>query len=98
MIDLKSIVIETERVIGLQIKLPFTLLIFVFNTKGFLCGNQLSIEAFKHNRASICIMSKASTYEECLNSEVKAMNQSAIDKGLEIGMKGKKALMLMYEN
>ena len=98
MIDLKSIVIDKERVIGLQIKLPFTLMIFVFNTKGFLCGPQINIDTFKHNRASICIMAKSSTYEECLNSEVKAMNQSAIDKGIEIGMKGKKALMMMYEN
>ena len=98
MIDLKSIVIESERVLGLQIKLPFTLMIFVFNTKGFLCSSLISIEAFRHNRACVCIMSKASTYEECLNSEVKALNQTAIDKGIEIGMKGKKALMMMYEN
>lgn len=98
MIDLKSIVIENERVIGLQIKLPFTLMIFVMNTKGFLCGPQINIDTFKLNRACVCIMSKSSSYDECLNSEVKALNQSAIDKGIEIGMKGKKALLMMYEN
>lgn len=97
MIDLKSIVIDSERVIGLQIKMPFTLLIFVFNTKGFLCGNQINIESFNHSKAAVCIMSKSSTYDECLTSEVKALNQSALDKGIEIGMKGKKALMMMHE-
>ncbi len=98
MIDLKSIQLENERVIGLQIKLPFTLMIFVFNTKGFLCSNQINVETLKHNKACICVMSKAATYEECLNSEVKALNASALEKGIEIGMKGKKALMKMYEN
>lgn len=97
MIDLKSIVIETERVVGLQIKLPFTLMIFVFNTKGFLCGPSVNIEHFHHSKACICVMSKSSTYEECLNSEVKMLNQASLDKGIEIGMKGKKALMKMYE-
>lgn len=97
MIDLKSIVIENERVIGLQVKLPFTLMIFVLNTKGFLCGNQLDIETLKYSKAAICIMSKAATYDECLNSEVKQLNQSALDKGIEIGMKGRKALMMMNE-
>ncbi|MGN1344002.1 MAG: hypothetical protein ACI4U3_05440 [Traorella sp.] len=98
MIDLKSILIGNERVIGLQIKLPFTLLIFVFHNKGFLCGNQLNLDILKHNKACICVMSKSSSYEECLNSEVKQMNQASIDKGIEIGMKGKVALMRMYEN
>lgn len=98
MIDLKSIVIESERVIGLQIKLPFTLMTIVMNTKGFLCGKQISIEAFQQSRCCVCIMSASSTYEECLNSEVYALNQAAKDKGIIVGMKGKKALMNMYEN
>lgn len=98
MIDLKSILLGNERVIGLQIKLPFTLLIFVFHNHGFLCGHQMNMEVLKHNKACICVMSKSSTYEECLNSEVKQMNQSALNKGIEIGMKGKVALMKMYED
>lgn len=98
MIDLKSIRLEEERVIGLKIRLPFTLLIFVFNTKGFLCGNQMNIETLQFNQASICIMSKCATYEECLNSHVIAINQRAKDKGIELGMQGKQALMMMYEN
>lgn len=98
MINLKSIVVESERVIGLQIKLPFTLMNFIFNTKGFLCSPIINLETLKHSRACICVMTKSATIEECLNSEVKALNQAALDKGIEIGTKGKKALMMMHEN
>ena len=53
MIDLKSILIGEERVIGLQIKLPFTLFIFIFNSKGFLCGKSINIK-YLNNEAYIC--------------------------------------------
>ena len=98
MIDLKSVLIDDERVIGLKIKLPFTLLTFVFNTKGFLCGSEINIETLYLNQACICITSKSNSYEECLNSEVISMNKKAKDKGIEIGMLGKKALKKMHEN
>lgn len=98
MIDLKSILIENERVIGLKIKLPFTCIVFVFNTKGFLCGKQINMESLKESKACVCIMSKSNTYEECLNSEVLDLNQKAMSKGISIGMKGKEAMMKMYEN
>lgn len=98
MIDIKSILVGDERVLGLQIKLPFTLMNFVFHTKGFLCGGLMNMQSFHHNKACVCMMSKASTFEECLNSEVKAMNPSASSKGIEIGMKGRRALMMMHEN
>lgn len=98
MIDLKSILIGDERVIGLKIKLPFTLFIFVFNTKGFLCGNLINIEILNNNSACICITSKSNSYEECLNSEIISLNKKAIDKGIKIGMTGKEALLKMHEN
>lgn len=97
MINLKSILLEEERVIGVEIKLPFTILIFIFNTKGFLCGNYINIENI-NNKACICIMKNASNYEECLNSVVVQCNKNAIEKGISIGMKGKVALMMMYED
>ena len=43
-------------------------------------------------------MNNSSTYDELLNSEVIQLNQSAINKGIVIGMKGKDALLKMYEN
>ena len=98
MIDLKSIQIEDERVIGLRIKLPFTLFIFVFNTKGFLCGDLINMEMLENNTACICITSKSSNYEECLTSEIISLNKRAIDKGIKLGMTGKEALLKMYEN
>lgn len=98
MIDLKSILLEDERVIGLKIKLPFTLLTFVFNTKGFICGNVMNMDMLYLNKACICITSKSNSYEECLNSEIISLNKKAIDKGIEIGMTGKKALQKMHEN
>ena len=97
MINLKSILIGNERVIGLQIKLPFTFLIFIFNTKGFLCGNTMNIENL-NNQACICIMKHALSFDQCLTSEVLACNQSAMNKGIIVGMKGKEALMKMYED
>ncbi len=98
MIYLKSILIDEERVIGLKIKLPFTLLTFVFNTKGFLCGNEINLETLYLNKACICIISNSNNYEECLNSEVISMNKKAQEKGIEIGMLGKIALKKMHEN
>lgn len=98
MIDLKSIHIENERVIGLKIKLPFTLFIFVFNTKGFLCGELINIERLQNNSACICVTSKSNSYEECLNSKIISLNKKAMDKGIEIGMSGKDALLKMHEN
>lgn len=98
MIDLKSILIGNERVIGLKIKLPFTLLTFVFNTKGFLCGNIINMEMLYENSACICMISKSNNYEECLNSEIISLNKKALDKGIQIGMTGKEALKKMHEN
>lgn len=98
MIDLKSIRLEDERVIGLKIKLPFTLLIFVFNTKGFICGKEMNMASLYDNSACICMISKSNSYEECLNSEIVAVNKKAKDKGIKIGMTGKEALLKMYEN
>lgn len=98
MIDLKTIQLGHERVIGLQIKLPFSPMIFVFNTKGFLCGNQINIDTYKNNKACVCVMDRCNTYEECMNSTVRSCNLSANKKGIEIGMKGKEALQRMYEN
>ena len=43
-------------------------------------------------------MNQSSTYDELLNSEVVQMNQMAMNKGIKIGMKGKDALLQMYEN
>ena len=96
MIDLKSILIGEERVIGLQIKLPFTIFIFIFNSKGFLCGNSINLN-YLYNEACICKVSKCSNYEECLNSEVIECNESASNSGIKIGMSGKDALLKMYE-
>ena len=97
MIDLKSILLGEERVIGLQIKLPSTIFIFIFHSKGFLCGNMINIHLL-NNEACICKMSKSSNYEECLNSEVIECNDMALNKGIKIGMKGKDALLKMYES
>ena len=97
MIDLKSILIEDKRVIGLQIKLPCTIFIFIFNSKGFLCGNSINMN-FLNNETCICKVKNSSTYEECLNSEVIECNKSALDKGITVGMKGKEALLKMNED
>ena len=98
MIDIKSIMIEDERVIGLKIKLPFTILTFVLNTKGFLCGKEINIESLYKNSACICMMSQSKSYEECLNSEIISLNKKALEKGIQIGMTGKEALKKMHEN
>lgn len=97
MIDLKSILLGEERVIGLQIKLPFTIFIFIFNSKGFLCGKCIQLQ-FLNNDAYICKVKESSTIEECLNSEVIECNDKALSKGIKIGMKGKDALLKMYED
>ena len=96
MIDLKSILLGEERVIGLQIKLPFTIFIFIFNTKGFLCGNSIQLQ-YLNNEAYICRVKESSTIEECLNSEVIECNEKAFTKGIKIGMIGKDALLKMVE-
>lgn len=98
MIDLKSIQIENERVIGLKIKLPFTLFTYVFNTKGFLCGKEMNMDVLYDSSACICIMSQSKNYEECLNSEIISLNKKALGKGIKIGMSGKEALKKMHEN
>lgn len=98
MIDLKTILIGNERVIGLKIKLPFTLLTFVFNTKGFLCSNVINIEMLYENSACICVISKSDSYEDCLNHEIISLNKKAVEKGIKIGMTGKEALIKMHEN
>lgn len=58
----------------------------------------MNIEAYKNNKACVCIMNHANDYEECMNSTVKSCNMSAYKKGIEVGMKGKEALQKMYEN
>lgn len=98
MIHLKSILLKEQRVMALEIRLPATHLNFVFNTKGFLCGNYMNMTYFIETKSAVCIMKLAHGSEQLLESEVVSCNKKAKSQGIIVGMLGEEALALMNES
>lgn len=94
MVNLKSVQCLNERVIQVEILLPFVVLVMMVDTKGFLCGSWFQMDQYQTINSAICVMKDN---QDLLKSEVVQVNQKARDYGIVSGMSGEMAILLMHE-
>lgn len=97
MIDIKRRVIDHQVAIEIELKLPFTPVFLLMNTKGYLCGRIFNRVEIEKSQACVCIMEESKNISQLLESRVMYCNNRAELKGIEVGESGKSAILKMYE-
>lgn len=97
MIDIKRRMIDHQVAIEIELKLPFTPVFLLMNTKGYLCGKIFNRFEIEKSQACICIMEESRNIAQLLESRVIYRNNRAEIRGIEVGESGQSAILKMYE-
>ncbi len=90
-----TLIIESNTFQGNCIPILEATLLLIIGNNGFLgCGYFNLSTANKMNQA-LAIVTGVSNYDEMLKAQVKAVSDAALKMGVQIGMSGKEALLLM---
>lgn len=70
-------------------------LLLIQTKNGFLGCGYFNIETANKLGESVALVSGVSTYQDCLQAKVHTLSQAAQQKGLQVGMSGKEALLAL---
>lgn len=86
MVEVKTVKIKNQHVIGIHLCLPGNPIYFLVTTHMIIAGKYFHTEAFKHSKVLFVKVEDSSSFSSILNSKVSDMNIIAMDLGIEIGM------------
>lgn len=100
MVEVKNIRIKDLDLIGVYLNLPQYPLHFIMSTHTILAQNNFSIDYFEHYDRHVAVVLCRYTFgfEGLLDSEVVAVNQTAKERGVHVGMLAKEAVLCCEEN
>lgn len=100
MVEVKKIQIDDQHFIGVSLNLPQYPIHFIISTHSILASDSLSLAHFEqeHKHTAVVLCNYLYGFEGLLASRVVAMNEIARNKGVEVGMNAKEALILCEEN
>lgn len=96
MIAVESIKVDDKSCMGMKVDLPESPpLLLIVAEKGFVMCGFLNIEAAERLNVAAAMVSGVKTFDDVLNTQVKAVTSKAKSLGVDVGMKGAEALKHM---
>ena len=100
MIHMEPVLIDSRTCIGIFVRLPQTNLLAISTPNGYIMCGLLAVERMDelHPEREVVAarVSGVATFEEMLVQKIDAVSQSAIRRGITIGMSGAEALKRMF--
>lgn len=96
MVEINTLCIEHHGFYGIYFKLPSYPLHIILSSRTLLAPDCLSLRYFDKNkrRCAVLLSDAEGSYEALLQGGIIACNHKARQAGVQIGMKGKEALLL----
>jgi len=96
LISVAKVKVGEKACLGVKVDLPESPpLVLVVADRGFVMCGLLNIEVAERLGAAAALVTGVKTFEDVLNAEVKAATTKAREIGVQPGMRGAEALMLM---
>ncbi|WP_027410065.1 YunC family protein [Anoxybacteroides tepidamans] len=99
MIDVKPIIIDNYSFIAVSVQLPKTNLLAVASEKGYIMCGALDVallnEKLKERKIIAARAVGVRTIEQLLDAPLESVTEAAEELGIQVGMKGKDALLKM---
>ena len=96
MIYIESLKVYDEAYLGVKVELPDSPpLILVIAKKGFVMCGYLNIEAAEKLGVAAALVRGVTDFHDVLDTEIKAVTSKAETLGVDVGIKGSKALKQM---
>jgi uncharacterized protein YunC (DUF1805 family) len=96
MIKIDSLTVDGKTAVGLKVDLPNAPpLLLLLGEMGFVMCGFLNMETAEKLNVTAAMVSGVKSFEDVLETEVKAVTSEARKKGIELGMKGKDAIKLL---
>lgn len=96
MIYIESLKVQDKTYFGVKVELPDSPpLLLVIAKKGFVMCGYLSIEAAEKLGVAAAMVRGVTDFHEILDTEIKAVTSKAETLGVDVGIKGSKALKQM---
>lgn len=92
MLEWKTIKLQNHSFIGMHMVLPKQGIYIISSTHCILVGNMFEIDKLSPN-SCVFVMEKADSFQNLLESKVKAMNEKAKRSGYHLTMNGKEVLL-----
>jgi uncharacterized protein YunC (DUF1805 family) len=97
MISITSMKVDGNACLGVRVELPDSPpLLLVIAGKGFAMCGFLNIDAAERLGVAAAMVSGVKTFDDVLETQVKALTSKAKSFGVEVGMKGAEALKHMF--
>ena len=96
MINITTVKVDGKACLGLKVELPESPpLLLIVAEKGFVMCGFLNVDAAEKLGVAAAMVSGVKTFEDVLNTQVKAATSKAKNSGVEAGIKGSEALKRM---
>ena len=99
MIQLKPLDIEGKQVLGIEVKLPKTILLVITTDKGYIMCGALDVALLNERLSERNIIAARAlgvrTLEQLLDAPLESVTHTAEAKGIKPGMTGRQALLRM---
>ncbi|WP_137791781.1 DUF1805 domain-containing protein [Bacillus sp. E(2018)] len=99
MLEMNPILIEGHPFTAVTLRLPKTNFMAVFNDKGYIMCGALDVALLNEKLADRKIIAGRAvgvrTIEQLLDAPLESITLEAKEKGIEVGMQGRKALLKM---
>jgi len=93
MIDVAPLEIEDKTALGVRVELPDSPpLVLIIGRTGFVGCGFVNMEAAEKFNLLAATVSGVKSFDDVLNSEIKAATSKAQAQGVKVGMKGKDAI------
>lgn len=97
MINIMSLKVDGFTCLGVKVELPDSPpLLLVIADKGFVMCGFLNVDAAEKLGVSAVVVSGVKTFEDVLNTQVKAVTSKARSLGVNLDMEGAEALKRMF--
>lgn len=97
MIKVGQLSVDGKTVLGLKVDLPDSPpLVAIIGEKGFVMCGFLNVDAAERLGVTAAMVSGVKTFDDVLDAEVRAVTSKAEMKGIRRGMKGRKAVKLLF--
>lgn len=100
MVEIKTIHIQENSFIGILLKLPKNMIYMITSTRCILAGEQFDINYFNRvkKQSRIVLVEDCDDFEDLLTSRVVKISDAAKALGVQEGMSGEAALVILNEN
>ncbi len=93
MICIEKVKVNEKSVLGLKVELPNSPpLLLMVGEKGFVMCGYLNMEVAEKLQVAAAMVSGVKSFQDVLESEIKAATSKAKELGINIGMKSQEAL------